>query len=70
MKINELIKQFKIQRSNEENAVLDKCSSSQAIPIHTFSERDRFILDSLIRKALVSKIVKEDGSVLVIANEI
>jgi len=69
MKINELITEFNIQRSNEENAVLGKCSS-QAIPIHTFSERDRFILDSLIRKALVSKIVKEDGSVLVIANEI
>tara|TARA_B100000683_G_scaffold265532_1_gene296614 strand:+ start:2560 stop:2769 length:210 start_codon:yes stop_codon:yes gene_type:complete len=69
MKINELITEFEIQRSNEENAVLDKCST-QAIPIHTFDERDRFILDSLIRKALVSKIVKDDGSVLVIANEL
>ena len=63
MKINELITEFQIQRS-----VLDKCSS-EAIPIRTFSERDRFIIDSLIRKALVSKIVKEDGSILVIANE-
>ena len=68
MKINELITEFQIQRSNEENAVLDKCSS-EAIPIRTFSERDRFIIDSLIRKALVSKIVKEDGSILGIANE-
>ena len=68
MKINELITEFQIQRSNEENAVLDK-RSSEAIPIRTFSERDRFIIDSLIRKALVSKIVKEDGSILVIANE-
>tara|TARA_B100001057_G_scaffold332272_1_gene332612 strand:- start:1186 stop:1392 length:207 start_codon:yes stop_codon:yes gene_type:complete len=67
MKINELLSDFTIQRTNEEQQVLDKCCS-EAIPIYNFSERDRFILEALIRKALVSKIVK-DGNVLVIANE-
>ena len=67
MKINELLGEFNIQRTNEEQKVLDRCSS-EAIPMINFSERDRFILEALIRKALVSKIVK-DGNILVIANE-
>ena len=67
MKINELLGEFNIQRTNEEQKVLDRCSS-EAIPMYNFSERDRFILEALIRKALVSKIVK-DGNILVIANE-
>ena len=69
MKINELITSFEIQRSNEEKRVLEKCFK-QPIPIRNFPERDRFILDGLIRKALVSKIIEDDGSVLVIVNEI
>ena len=67
MKINELLSDFQIHKTNEEQQVLDKCSS-EAIPMYNFSERDRFILEALIRKALVSKIVK-DGNILVIANE-
>ena len=53
----------------KEKRVLEKCSK-QPIPIRNFAERDRFILDGLIRKALVSKIIEDDGSVLVIVNEI
>ena len=67
MKINELLGDFQIHKTNEEQQVLNKCSS-EAIPMYNFSERDRFILEALIRKALVSKIVK-DGNILVIANE-
>ena len=67
MKINELLGDFQIHKTTEEQQVLDKCSS-EAIPMYNFSERDRFILEALIRKALVSKIVK-DGNILVIANE-
>ena len=67
MKMNELLGEFNIQRTNEEQKVLDRCSS-EAIPMYNFSERDTFILEALIRKALVSKIVK-DGNILVIANE-
>tara|TARA_X000000368_G_scaffold185010_1_gene146105 strand:+ start:2371 stop:2580 length:210 start_codon:yes stop_codon:yes gene_type:complete len=69
MKINELLTSFEIQRSNEEKSVLDKCSATP-IPLRNFTERDRFILDGLIRKALVSKIIEDDGSVLVIVNEL
>ena len=67
MKINELLGEFNIQRTNEEQKVLDRCSS-EAIPMFNFSERDRFIIEGLIRKALVSKIIR-DGTVLVVANE-
>ncbi len=67
MKLNELLSSFDIQTSNEEKQVLKKCSSVR--PIHSFSERDRFIIESLIRKCLLSKIVN-NGTVLVVANDL
>ena len=66
MKINELIQDFHIQRSNEEQEVLDKCTELKSFD--SFPERERFILENLIRKALVSKIMQGD-TVMVIANE-
>ena len=66
MKINELIQDFHIQRSNEEQEVLDKCKELRSFD--SFPERERFILENLIRKALVSKIMQGD-TVMVIANE-
>ena len=66
MKINELIQDFHIQRSNEEQEVLDKCKELRSFD--SFPERERFILENLIRKALVSKIV-EGKTVMVVANE-
>jgi len=67
MKLNELLKDFTIQMSNEEKEVLAKCKSVQ--PIHMFSQRDRFVIEGLIRKSLVSKII-HNGDVLVVKNEI
>jgi hypothetical protein len=66
MKINELIQDFHIQRSNKEQEVLDKCTELKSFD--SFPERERFILENLIRKALVSKVM-QGRTVMVIANE-
>jgi hypothetical protein len=66
MKINELIHTFTIQATNEERAVLKKCNHVRSLD--SYSERDRFIIEALIRKALVSKLI-QDGTVMVVANE-
>lgn len=66
MKSKDLISQFTIALSNEENTVLEKMSG--LTPIHFYNEREQFVIESLIRKSLVSK-VHYKGSVLVIANE-
>jgi hypothetical protein len=67
MKINELLTKFTIQMSNEERDLLDKMGNDVKV-IHAYTDRERFVIESLIRKALVSKIVR-NGSVLVVANE-
>lgn len=66
MKINELIHDFEIHTSNEEREVLKKMSSVR--PLNSYSDRDRFIIEGLIRKALVSKVI-QGKTILVVANE-
>jgi|TARA_R110000796_G_scaffold133550_2_gene249150 hypothetical protein len=66
MKINELIQEFTIQATNEERVVMQKCDTVRSLD--SFSERDRFIIEALIRKSLVSKIV-QNGTVMVVINE-
>jgi hypothetical protein len=66
MKINELIQDFTIQCTNEERAVLKRCNDLRSLD--SYSERDRFVIEALIRKALVSKLI-QDGTVMVVANE-
>lgn len=66
MKINDLIHQFTIQCTNEERATLKKCNQLRSLD--SYSERDRFVIEGLIRKALVSKLI-QDGTVMVVANE-
>ena len=66
MKINELIQDFTIQCTNEERAVLKRCNDCRSLD--SYSERDRFVIEGLIRKALVSKLI-QDGTVMVVANE-
>ena len=66
MKINELITEFTIAVSNEEQNMLDNMSG--VTPIDSFDERERFIIENLIRKSLVSK-VKHNGIVMVLVNE-
>lgn len=54
MKINDLIGELKIAVTNEEDALLEKVTSIHNL--NSFTEREQFILNNLIRKSLVSKI--------------
>lgn len=67
MKINELIHDFEIFTTNEENEVLE--SMSGTMPIETYTEREQKIIENLIRKSLVQKIQKDKDTVLVRKNE-
>ena len=66
MKINELIQSFSIQMSNEENELY--CSLDQQRFLDSFDEREQFIIENLIRKSLVSKIVM-NGQTVVVRND-
>ena len=65
MKINELIKDFEVYTSNEEKRMLEQLTYVR--PLSSFSERDQFTIESLIRKSLVIKV--GDINPRVIANE-
>lgn len=66
MKINDLIADFRIQMSNEECAIYEKVEG--IMPIAQFSERERFIIENLVRKSLITKISKATGT-WVVKNE-
>ena len=66
MKINELIHEFTIHQTNEEKDLLKRMQDVR--PFNSYSERERLIIENLIRKALVSKIV-EGQTVMVVATE-
>jgi hypothetical protein len=65
MKINELIGDFKIFTTNEETEILKKLSAPSYLS--SFTERERFIIEGLIRKSLVIKIGTDN--IRVISNE-
>lgn len=66
MKINELISSFEIFITNEEKEIYD--SLNERTPLVEFDERQQFILQNMIRKSLVSKIIF-NGQVLVVKND-
>lgn len=66
MKLNELISNFTIQLSNEEKTILDKISNP--CYVESFSEREQFVIENLIRKSLLSKVYYK-GNVVVVPNE-
>lgn len=68
MKVNELLQKFTIALSNEESEVLEQMSTTDVHPLHAYTEREQFVIESLIRKALVSKVIR-NGNILVMANE-
>jgi hypothetical protein len=68
MKVSELISNFTIAMSNEEASVLESMKDKPLTPLHSFTQREQFVIETLIRKALVSKVVN-NGTVLVMANE-
>lgn len=63
MKLNELISSFTIQVSNEENEIYEKID--RATPLSVFSEREQFVIQNLIRKSLVSKVIVNGQTVVV-----
>lgn len=66
MKLNELITSFTIALSNEEAEVLEKVKPVQ--PLQGFSPREQVIIENLIRKSLVSKVL-QDNTVMVVQND-
>jgi hypothetical protein len=66
MKLNELIRDFKIYKTNEELEELNKLNAP--VPFASLSERQQVIMNNLIRKSLVSKI-KSNNVIMVARND-
>lgn len=66
MKLNELITDFSIYLTNEEKSLLENING--LIPLSTFQERDQVIINSMIRKSVISKIIY-NNQVMVMPND-
>lgn len=66
MKLNELITEFDIFMTNEERALYEQLDA--VVPLISFSERQRVIVNNLIRKSLVSKI-QHNNQIMVARND-
>ncbi len=66
MKLKDVLGEFEIYTSNEEDRVLEQLSYAR--PLSSFDERDQFTIEGLIRKSLVIKIGETNPKV--IANDI
>jgi hypothetical protein len=66
MKLNELIQDFSIYLTNEEKSLLEDING--LVPLETFQEREQVIINNLIRKSVVSKIMY-NNHVMVMAND-
>lgn len=66
MKINELISTFSIFTSREESELLERIT--QPAMMLSYTEREQFIINNLIRKSLVSKVV-HNNEIIVVPNE-
>ena len=66
MKVNELINSFEIFITNEERSIYENMNERAALV--QFNEREQFIIQNLIRKSLVSKVIS-NGKVLVVKND-
>lgn len=66
MKINELITSFEIFITNEERAIYEAIDDHTSIS--KFDEREQYLIQNLIRKSLISKVIA-NGQVMVIKND-
>lgn len=66
MKLNDLITDFKIALSNEERMLLRRFSG--VMQPEQFTEREKTIIENMIRKSVVSKIVHK-GKTYLVQNE-
>jgi len=62
MNINELISGFEIYTTNEEREILDRLK--RPIKLTALNERERVMVENMIRKSLVIKIGHTDPSVV------
>lgn len=66
MNIKEMLKGFEVFVTNEEQQVLDRMEHIR--PMEAYNERERFVIENLIRKSLVSK-VRRENTYMVVKNE-
>ena len=55
MKRDDVLKNFEIFTTNEEEVVLERMEGVR--PMEAYTERERFVIENLIRKSLVSKVL-------------
>jgi DNA-directed RNA polymerase subunit H (RpoH/RPB5) len=65
MKINELIREFEIWTTNEEQEILKRLKNP--VKLSSLTEHDQFKVQAMIRKSLITKIGHKDPTV--VANE-
>ena len=63
MQINELLGSYRVAVTNEEQKVLDKMHD--VAPLHSYDEREQFVIENLIKKDLVSKHVRNKQTLVV-----
>ena len=68
MKVSELISNFEIFVTNEEKSLLENLGT-EPLPLSSFTEHDQVIINNLIRKSVISKIVVNKSSVMVMKND-
>lgn len=66
MKINSLIQDFEIYQTNEQKNLLEEING--LMPLSCFDERQQVIINELIRKSILSKILY-NNSVMVVKND-
>jgi len=66
IELEETVFDLRMYLSNEEKQVLDRVEG--IMPIESYTERDRVIIENLIRKSLVIKVPRQ-GSYVVLKNE-
>lgn len=66
MKLNELVKDFSIYLTNEEKSLLENVQG--LVALSAFQEREQIIINNLIRKSVVSKVIYND-QVMVMPND-
>lgn len=63
MKLNDLIGEFRIALTNEESEVLENMAN--VAPLLSYREREQQVIQNLIRKSLVTKIMRNDECLVV-----
>jgi len=63
MKLNDLIGEFRIALTNEESEVLENMAN--VAPLLSYKEREQQVIQNLIRKSLVTKIMRNDECLVV-----